>query len=851
MEVPRDHLKLRDDRKVISPPYLDVPLYQCATAVTVLGFNPQAKLDVEVAGVIVVHAFAAGFPQPNGATIPLPAPLVKNQDVRVRQVSGAATSAWSNPVTVGDHTKDFPAGPPRPEINPAPVYNCGERTGVGNLLVGSHVWITDNGATVGNVQGAAKQQGVNVAPPYKTGDNVRAWSELCKDPSPPSVNHVAQPSPLPLTAPGFDAIYAGSTQIAVTGVVNGGHFTLSRNGIAVGTFLTWGQRHLVGVNPPCTVADVFSATQRLCPNDPPSPPGKTGVLPCSQLPAPQVAPVQAGDDHIVVTSYALGALIQVYVDLVKTGEGGGPVVALTKPVRHGDQIDVVQNVGTCHGATAQQITPICFAPPVTHDPSSLDLFPVGTHEYNGGPITVASGANYTIKGNVYYPAVDDGPEKPFNKRLVKLGRVPIVFLIHGRHSAASPSYRGYDYLQQQLARMGMIAVSIDENETQASPEGFALNIVNRADLGIASIAFFKKLDASGDPIFGKRIDFGRTALMGHSRGAEAVIAIPERINIRGVKIRAVLSLAPVNSGATSGKPKGYAFMTILPAADGDVRANNGAQFYDQATPGPLRSQLYVDFANHNYFNRQWLNDDTSGGLPVMPRSAHEQILSAYGCALYRHVLLGHPTRSFLDGAMLPAGTDTPKVHLSFEAGRELIDNHDGHPININSMGQPTAQLDGLVAGDFQFHQGGGAFNGSFFGETGGMIAGLHGSSGEFRSQLDKPHDLHDREVWVRAAEVFAGSIPAGATGFALGLEDGKGIVAWVDVNEVGGLPRPFNRVGFDSLTKTMLTTFRFFARCFVASERRFNIKDVRAIRLRLDRHDQRALAFDDLEIALP
>jgi hypothetical protein len=859
MEVPRDRLKLRDDPKVISPPYLAGPLYQCATAVTALGFDPHAKLDVEVDGAVVVNGFTAGFPLPQGASIPLPAPLVANQAVRARQRTGAATSNWSKPVTVGDHTKDFPAGPPRPEINPAPVYNCGERTGVANLLVGSNVWITANGGKVGSVNGAQQQQGINVAPPYSTGQNVQAWSELCNDPSPPSVNQVAQPQPLPLAAPGFEATYEGSTQIVVTGVANGGHFTLSRNGILVGTFLTWGQRHFVGVNPPCIVSDHFSATQRLCPNDPPSPPGTGGVQPCSSVPAPQVAPVQAGDDHVTVTASVPSAIIQVYANGVKIGEGGGPIVMLTTPVKHGDVIDVVQNVGTCKGHLAQEIKALCVAPPVTYDPSALDLFPVGTQDYNGGAVTVPSGFHYTIKGSVYYPADDDGDKKPFNKRLANLGRAPIIFLIHGRHSAGSPSFRGYDYFQQQLARMGFIAVSVDENETQDNDEeGWTTNIVNRADLAIASIQFFQGLDAGGDPIFGGRIDFARTGLMGHSRGAEAVIVIPERITLAGVNIRAVLSLAPVNSGASSGKPKGYAFMTILPAADGDVIDNNGAQFYDQASPGPFRSQLYVFFANHNYFNRQWLNDDTNAGLPLMARPDHERVLSAYGCAFFRNTLLGYATLGFLAGTMLPAGVLTDNVHLAFEGKKELIDNYDGHPIAVNSMGQPTTQLAGLAAADFQFHQGAGSFNPSFFGETTGMVAGLKQTQGQFRSQLDKSHDLHNREVWVRAAEVYEGSVPTGATGFSLGLEDGNGAVAWVNVDDVGGLPRPFDRKTYDlaqryrtDKTKTMLCTFHFPASCFLAADRRIALKDVRAVHIRLDRNDKHALAFDDLEIAIP
>ena len=47
----------------------------------------------------------------------------------------------------------------------------------------------------------------------------------------------------------------------------------------------------------------------------------------------------------------------------------------------------------------------------------------------------------------------------------------------------------------------------------------------------------------------------------------------------------------------------------LPASDGDVVDNNGAQFYDVARPGPFKCQLYVHSTNHNFFNRRWLGDD--------------------------------------------------------------------------------------------------------------------------------------------------------------------------------------------------------------------------------------------------
>ena len=93
---------------------------------------------------------------------------------------------------------------------------------------------------------------------------------------------------------------------------------------------------------------------------------------------------------------------------------------------------------------------------------------------------------------------------------------------------------------------------------------------------------------------------------------ELWLPLPSVIGAIGVTIRAVLALAPTNFrfwvGMPTIAPKGYAFATILPAADGDVVDNNGAQFYDQSVPEPYASQVYVHSANHNFFNTEWRFD---------------------------------------------------------------------------------------------------------------------------------------------------------------------------------------------------------------------------------------------------
>jgi len=869
-EVPRQEVDLQDNPELLSPPIIG-PLYRCATAVKVTGFVPHAEIDVEVNSSIEVNV-QVGYPQPNGEIIELPNPLEANQRVRARQRTSTAQSQWSAHVTVRDHTEDYPAGPPRPQINPAPVYECGSRTGVSNLLVGGNVWITADAAEVGRVDGCSDHQGVNVNPDYGLDQEVRAWFELCEDPSPPSERHMTQTPPTPPPTPSFDTVHEGGEQLRITNIVNGARVTLYRNGVNQGTSRCWGYALLWGLHPPFTAGETFEASQRMCPRDPASDRGMAHVEPCSNLPAPVVGPVQFGDNRITLVEFVPDAVIKVYINRDKVGEGGGPVIQLTRAIEDGDTVHVEQVLGDCLGQTVREVIPGCVEPPITYDPSALDLFPVGYMDYAAG----------NIKGSVYYPANEDGEGEAFNERLAELGRVPIVFMAHGNHAThynpdnrldewapncgsslpagwlEIPNHRGYEYFQKQLAKMAIIAVSVDCNATNGCGGG-PTNIEQRSDLTIDSIDHFKTLDADSGSIFHQRIDFDSVGLMGHSRGGDAVALVPERINLPDVNIRSVIALAPTSFGPSSGRPRGYTFMTILPAGDGDVCYNDGAKFYDQAQPEPFKSQLYVHYANHNFFNREWLYDD-GHGPSVMSRHDHERVLSVYGCAFFRSTLLGHSNMGhFLSGHMIPTNVAADNVQLSFEwSGAFTIDNHENrNGIGRNSLNMPTMQLAGMHADEFPFRQEGGAFNNSFFGNSMGMVAESRYVNGRFRSQLREQMDLAEHEIWIRVAEVYNGSsIPTGATGFELGLEDTNGVVVWVDSDSVGGLPRPYHRKADDEAedwpgwdtTKTMLKTLRLRGSCYAAANREFNIGTVIAILIRCNRDDQRALAFDDLQI---
>src|SRR5262249_4043247 len=199
---------------------------------------------------------------------------------------------------------------------------------------------------------------------------------------------------------------------------------------------------------------------------------------------------------------------------------------------------------------------------------------------------------------------------------------------------------------------------------------------------------------------------------------------------------------------------------------------------------------------------------------------------------------------FLTGTELAPATQTSLVHLAFKwKSAKTVDDHEqANTIAINSLGQPTTQT-GLTADEYGMSQtAANQFNGSFYGDSIGMVAVPRRANGSFRSQLAGSTNLSGKEIWVRVADVFGGVFPSTATGFELGLESPGGSVTWVDSDDVGGLSLPFD---YGSTTKSMLSTLRFPVHCFTTSKRKAMFK---AIHLRLNHPKARALAFDDLQI---
>ncbi|MBV9774094.1 MAG: MFS transporter [Gemmatimonadetes bacterium] len=216
--------------------------------------------------------------------------------------------------------------------------------------------------------------------------------------------------------------------------------------------------------------------------------------------------------------------------------------------------------------------------------------------------------NFPRNGRVWYP---DGP-----------GPFPLVLVVHGNHDPEKFSDPGYEYLGTLLASRGYIVASVDENFLNGSirQENDA-----RAWLLLKHLEAWRRFNTTqGGPLFG-RVDMDHVALMGHSRGGEAVAEAaafnrlshyPDDANVRfdfHFPIRAVIAIAPVDAQYTPADQQNPVenvnYMVFHGSHDGDVSSFTGLRQYQRVrfTDGAehFKTAIYVYRANHGQWNTVW------------------------------------------------------------------------------------------------------------------------------------------------------------------------------------------------------------------------------------------------------
>jgi hypothetical protein len=245
------------------------------------------------------------------------------------------------------------------------------------------------------------------------------------------------------------------------------------------------------------------------------------------------------------------------------------------------------------------------------------------------------------------------------------GPFPLVLIVHGNHEMEDFSDPGYAYLGELMASRGYIFVSVDENFLNFSFADF----INPISAGIGRendargwmllehLKLFRQWNEEPDSRFNAKVDMDNIALMGHSRGGEAVaiaaafntlgyypddatLAFDYRFNIKGV-----IAIAPVDGQyLPRDKPTSLSninYFTIHGSADGDVDSFMGTSQYERTRFGDddfyFKSSLYIAEANHGQFNTGWGRNDYGGGLlgyfldteHIMPAEEQRQIAQVY------------------------------------------------------------------------------------------------------------------------------------------------------------------------------------------------------------------------------
>ncbi len=258
-----------------------------------------------------------------------------------------------------------------------------------------------------------------------------------------------------------------------------------------------------------------------------------------------------------------------------------------------------------------------------------------------------------LNGRVWYPK-GDGP-------------FPLVVIAHGNHAMEEASDAGYAYLGELLASRGFIAVSVDENFFNVSWSGDwqGKAMAARAWLLLQHLNVWRGWnEAVGNPFY-RKVALDRIALIGHSRGGEAVAVAalfnrlshyPEDARLKfdfQFDIRTVVALAPTaDYYQPAGQPLTLTdvnYLLLHGGHDSDVAVFLGSRQYQRVKFSGAgdwhKASIYLYRANHSQFNTVWGGADWSqpfgvllNNKPLFTGAEQRQIAQTYVSAFLEATL---------------------------------------------------------------------------------------------------------------------------------------------------------------------------------------------------------------------
>jgi predicted dienelactone hydrolase len=257
-----------------------------------------------------------------------------------------------------------------------------------------------------------------------------------------------------------------------------------------------------------------------------------------------------------------------------------------------------------------------------------------------------------INGRVWLPE-GDGP-------------FPLVLVAHGNHRMEEHSDPGYAYLGELLASRGFITVSVDENFINGSWSGDfrGKEMPLRAYLLLEHLAQWRSWnETKGHRVEGK-VDLGKVALAGHSRGGEAIAIaaafnrlshFPDDATIPfdyGFGIQSLVSIAQIDERYSRRiELQDVNFLSLHGSYDSDevsffgLRQLRRIEFRDGAYR--FKTGVYLHGANHGQFNTVWGRTDAGPPrswllnlAPIVPGDTQRRVAAVYISAFLEATLHG-------------------------------------------------------------------------------------------------------------------------------------------------------------------------------------------------------------------
>ncbi|ART76132.1 hypothetical protein B4U37_08815 [Sutcliffiella horikoshii] len=228
--------------------------------------------------------------------------------------------------------------------------------------------------------------------------------------------------------------------------------------------------------------------------------------------------------------------------------------------------------------------------------------------------------NAPLNGRVWMPENEE--EEPY----------PLVLIVHGNHNMADFSDDGYAYLGEMLASKGYIVASVDQNFINSGKTGhIGWDNAGRAWLLLKHLELWQSWNENKTHALFNKVDMDNIALIGHSRGGEAVSTaqlfneldrFPNNAKVSlnfDFSIKSLIGLSPGDGRFKPGDQpvslQDVNYLTLQGGNDTDhtnylgMRQFQRISFTDDFDG--FKSSIYINGANHGQFNSDWEVDQPS------------------------------------------------------------------------------------------------------------------------------------------------------------------------------------------------------------------------------------------------